>query len=163
MTNSFYFVIEQTSRRKTRLHQIEHDQKNGSSVRIEQKSSRRTLPLRIEQVKKTGSSSLSTNRAEELEANSSSSNRASGSQRDSLSTSSSSATSSVCSTSRGCASNLFVLGPGNQQHPKEAPSHGERWSWVKVGTFLPPNPPSSSSRSLQSAGRHRTLSTPRDW
>ena len=35
----------------------------------------------------------------------------------------------------GCACDLFVLGPGNQQHPEEAPSHEERWSGDKVGTF----------------------------
>ena len=36
---------------------------------------------------------------------------------------------------KGCASDLFVLGPGNQQHPEEAPSRGERWSKDKVGEF----------------------------
>ena len=35
----------------------------------------------------------------------------------------------------GCACDLFVQGPGNQQHPEEAPSCGERWSGDKVGVF----------------------------
>ena len=35
----------------------------------------------------------------------------------------------------GWAGDLFVLGPGHQQHPKEAPSRGERRSWAKVGMF----------------------------
>ena len=35
----------------------------------------------------------------------------------------------------GWARDLFVLGPGHQQHPEEAPSHEEVWSGGKVGTF----------------------------
>ena len=35
----------------------------------------------------------------------------------------------------GWAGDLFVLGPSHLQHPKEAPSCGERWSGGKVGVF----------------------------
>ena len=35
----------------------------------------------------------------------------------------------------GCACDLFVLGPGNQQHPMEASSCGEERSGDKVGIF----------------------------
>ena len=35
----------------------------------------------------------------------------------------------------GCACDLFVRGPGNQQHPVEASSCGEEWSGDKVGVF----------------------------
>ena len=35
----------------------------------------------------------------------------------------------------GCACDLFVRGPGNQQHPMEASSCGEEWSGDKVGVF----------------------------
>ena len=35
----------------------------------------------------------------------------------------------------GCACDLFVLGPGNQQHPVEASSCGEEWSGDNVGVF----------------------------
>ena len=36
---------------------------------------------------------------------------------------------------KGWACDLFVLGPGHQQHPEEASSCGEERSGVKVGTF----------------------------
>ena len=58
----------------------------------------------------------------------------------------------------GCACDLFVRGPGNQQHPEEAPSCGERWSGDKVGVSLYPVSPLGSSSSLRGARRHRTLS-----
>ena len=43
-------------------------------------------------------------------------------------------------TSKGVGRYLFVLGTGHQQHPKEAPSRGERRSRVKVGMSSSPSP-----------------------
>ena len=59
----------------------------------------------------------------------------------------------------GCACDLFVRGPGNLQHPEEAPSRREKWSGDKVGVFPLPSLPLGSSSSLQGARRQRTLST----
>ena len=62
----------------------------------------------------------------------------------------------------GWAGDLFMLGPGHQQHPEEAPSCGERWSKDKVGmssSYLVP--PSGSSSPLRGARGHRTPLTPR--
>ena len=77
----------------------------------------------------------SSNQIEEFESSSSSSTRAAGSQGDSPPTSSRSATSSADSTSKGWVGDLFVLGPGHQQHPQGGSFPRERWSWVKVGMF----------------------------